>query len=168
MITNERQYKISRSQAEKFTRALKEFNELSLIHQGMDPLIVQAQRDALTSQLEDLQTQIKRYERLKSGEVKRLAAKDVVDIGTKLIEARIAQGLSQKQLAERLGMKEQQIQRYEHERYEAASLARIAEIAGALDIDVHLDLRWDRAFALKARVVGRNNAIGAESPYAFP
>jgi HTH-type transcriptional regulator / antitoxin HigA len=141
MITNERQYKISTSQADRFASALKEFDEPALIAQGLDPMIVQAQRDGLTSQLEVLRAEIKHYERLKSGKVKQLSATDVSDIGAKLIEARIAQGLSQKQLAERLGMKEQQIQRYEQERYEAASLARIAEIAGALDIDVRFDLR---------------------------
>jgi HTH-type transcriptional regulator/antitoxin HigA len=141
MITNERQYKISMSQADRFAHALKEFDEPALVAQGMDALIVQAQRDGLTSQLEELRAEIKRYERLKSGKVKQLSATDVSDIGTKLIEARIAQGLSQRQLAERLGMKEQQIQRYEQERYEAASLARIAEVAGALDVDVRFDLR---------------------------
>jgi HTH-type transcriptional regulator/antitoxin HigA len=139
MITNERQYKISMSQADRFARALKEFDEPALIAQGIDPRIVQAQHDGLASQLKELRNEIKQYERLKSGAVKRLSTTDVADIGTKLIEARIAQGLSQKQLAERLGMKEQQIQRYEQERYQAASLARLAEVAGALDVDVRLD-----------------------------
>jgi HTH-type transcriptional regulator/antitoxin HipB len=49
-----------------------------------------------------------------------------------LIRARIASGLSQKELAKRLGMPEQQIQRYEAKEYESVSLARIAEIAKAL------------------------------------
>ena len=49
-----------------------------------------------------------------------------------LIRARIAAGLSQKELAERLGMPEQQIQRYEAKEYESVSLARISEIAKVL------------------------------------
>jgi HTH-type transcriptional regulator/antitoxin HigA len=66
------------------------------------------------------------YEKLKSGRVTRLFPASVKDIGQTLIEARIAQGLSQRMLADRLGMKEQQIQRYEQERYQAASLSRLA------------------------------------------
>ena len=46
-----------------------------------------------------------------------------------LIRARIAQGLSQKSLAGRLGLKEQQIQRYEASEYASASLARIRSVA---------------------------------------
>ena len=70
MITNERQYKISMSQADRFARTLKEFDEPASIAQGMDPLIAQAQRDGLSSQLEELRAEIKQYERLKSGKVK--------------------------------------------------------------------------------------------------
>jgi len=49
-----------------------------------------------------------------------------------LIRARIASGLTHKDLAKRLGMAEQQIQQYEAKDYESVSLARIAEIAKAL------------------------------------
>jgi transcriptional regulator with XRE-family HTH domain len=49
-----------------------------------------------------------------------------------LIRARIAAGLSQRELAERLGMPEQQIQRYEAKEYESVSLGRIAEVAKVL------------------------------------
>ena len=47
-----------------------------------------------------------------------------------LIRAGIARGLSQKSLASRLGLKEQQIQRYEASEYASASLARIRSVAG--------------------------------------
>jgi HTH-type transcriptional regulator/antitoxin HigA len=140
MITNERQYKITRSQATKFEEAIKHFSELTLVKQGWDPLLVKAQLGALNSQLEELRNEIKQYEVLKSGEITQLSATTVSEIGDRLIEARIAQGLSQKVLAERLGMKEQQIQRYEQERYRSASLSRLAEICDALDVTFNLDL----------------------------
>jgi HTH-type transcriptional regulator/antitoxin HigA len=139
MITNERQYKVSRSQAARFEQAIRTFNELALIEQGLDPLLIKAQKNALQSQFEELTRAIGQYEVLKSGKVKQLSAKAIGEIGYKLIEARIAQGLSQKELADRLGMKEQQVQRYEQERYASASLSRIAEICAALDLDLQLD-----------------------------
>lgn len=49
-----------------------------------------------------------------------------------LIEERYRLGLTQKQIAERMGLKEQQIQRYEATKYQSASLRRIGEVAKAL------------------------------------
>ena len=51
-----------------------------------------------------------------------------------LIKARIAAKLSQKELAERLGLKEQQIQRYEATEYASANMARVIEVSQALGV----------------------------------
>ncbi len=53
-----------------------------------------------------------------------------------LIQARIASGLSQKDLAERLGLKEQQIQRYEATEYASASVERVGAVIRALGLTV--------------------------------
>jgi HTH-type transcriptional regulator / antitoxin HigA len=136
MITNERQYKITKSEANRFKLALRDFQEIERIRQGIDPVIIAAQRNSLEQQLKELESQIFEYEKLRSGHVKRLFPASIIDIGQTLIEARIAQGMSQRSLAERLDMKEQQIQRYEQERYSTANLARVAEIAEALQLDL--------------------------------
>lgn len=143
MITNERQYRISKSQALKFREALARFNEIELVKQGIDPLIVDAQRRSLEEQLSELESDIRSYEELRSGRVGRLFPARVSDIGEKLIEARISVGLSQRELAERLGMKEQQVQRYEQERYLSANLSRVNEVAEALQLDfkAYLDVK---------------------------
>ena len=62
MITNERQYKITRAQATRFGEAIKNFSELKLVREGWDPLLIKAQLDALRSQFEELQNEIKQYE----------------------------------------------------------------------------------------------------------
>ena len=49
-----------------------------------------------------------------------------------LAEERKKLGLTQKKLAERLGLKEQQIQRYEATQYQSASLKRIVEVVEAM------------------------------------
>ena len=49
-----------------------------------------------------------------------------------LVEERLRLELTQKQLAEKMGLKEQQIQRYEATRYQSASLRRLQEVAEAL------------------------------------
>jgi HTH-type transcriptional regulator/antitoxin HigA len=51
-----------------------------------------------------------------------------------LVQARIASGMSQTDLAEKLGMKPQQVQRYEATDYMGASLGRLIEISKALSV----------------------------------
>jgi ribosome-binding protein aMBF1 (putative translation factor) len=55
---------------------------------------------------------------------------------SRLIEARIAAGMSQRELARVLGIKEQQVQRYEATEYASASLARVIKVAHALAVEV--------------------------------
>jgi predicted nucleotidyltransferase len=56
------------------------------------------------------------------------------DIGSQLITARIARGLSQRELAELVGVHQQQIARWEKERYGCVSLKRLSLVADALGI----------------------------------
>lgn len=137
MITNERQYKITKAQAQQFSEAVEKFDQTSLVAQGVDPVIATAQRSSLVAQLGELNREIDEYEKLRSGAVTQLTVNKLLDIGDRLIAARIARGLSQRDLAERLEMKEQQIQRYEQERYLTANLTRIADIAEALGLEFH-------------------------------
>ena len=132
MISNERQYRITKAQAAKFAQTLHALREKRGESTGVHPLIVKAQEEAIGSQLADLQGEMREYEFLKAGAFRldRLAAVD--ELPTVLIKARISQGLSQKDLAERAGLKEQQIQRYEATEYASASLTRIKEVANAL------------------------------------
>lgn len=132
MIRNARQYRITKAQAEKFRRALNEFDDRPSAHAGVHPKLIKAQRDAIVSQLESLEQEIEEYERLQKSRRRQLDLDLVVELPKALIRARIAAGLSQRELADRLGLKEQQIQRYEATNYESASLKRVLEVARAL------------------------------------
>ena len=137
MIKNERQYRITRNQADRFSQTLDSLRGHSgEAKEGTHPLIAKAQEDAIRSQLEDLEEQLREYESLKAGNFELGDLHMVAELPTALIKARIAQGLSQKDLAERLNLKEQQIQRYEATDYASASLNRIKEVVSALSIDV--------------------------------
>jgi len=54
-----------------------------------------------------------------------------------LVRARKAAGLTQKELGRRLGLKEQQIQRYESTRYAGANLTRVQAVVDALGVRIH-------------------------------
>ncbi len=132
MIKNERQYRITRVQAERFSQTLRSLEGRQTEASGVHPLIAKAQQDAVKSQLADLESELREYESLKAGEFQLDELNLVAELPTVLIKARIAQGLSQRELAEHIGVKEQQIQRYEATDYASASLARIKEVANAL------------------------------------
>ena len=137
MIKNERQYKITKAQAARFSSALDSLRQRPRNDDSLHPLIAKAQEDALSSQLADLERDLSEYEALKAGEFQLDSLKVVADLPSILIKARIAQGLSQKELAERIGLKEQQIQRYEATDYASANLARIKEVASAFGVEVN-------------------------------
>ena len=91
--------------------------------------------DAVSSQLADLEAELREYEAVREGRFRMDELSVVADLPALLIKARIAQGLSQRELADRLGLKEQQIQRYEATDYATAKWSRIREVAGALSME---------------------------------
>lgn len=132
MIKNERQYRITKAQAAKFESALKAFLAESGKDRTTHARLIKAQQDAMRSQLESLHRELRDYKELESGDIPPPDLGYIAVVPQDLIRARIASGLSQKELAERLGMPEQQIQRYEAKEYESVSLARISQVARAL------------------------------------
>ena len=135
MIKNERQYRITQAHAAKFRAAL---NELAATPRPkhIHPKLWEAQKAGLTSQLQDLEAELREYEGLKSGGPRTLELDSLDALPRVLIQARIAAGLTQEELAARLGVKPQQIQRYEASDYQTASFARLREIARLLGLRV--------------------------------
>ena len=103
MIKNERQYRITKAQADQFSQTLDSLRKRPSETEGVHPFIAKAQEDALRSQLADLEEELREYESLKAGKFPMDELSGVAELPTVLIKARIAQGLSQKDLAERLG-----------------------------------------------------------------
>ena len=137
MIKNERQYRITKSQAEKFADAIRRVEKAP---SSANPLVVKASREALESQLADLHSEIEEYERLLTGDVHLVEVESFQELPAALIRARIAAGLSQKDLGERLDMKEQQIQRYEATDYAGASFSTLSAIVNALGVSMREDI----------------------------
>ena len=137
MIKNEHQYRITKKQAACFSQTLEHLQQQPAEAEDVHPFIASAREDALRSQLADLEEQLREYESLtlKAGSFEPDALNTVAKLPSILIKARIAQGLRQKDLAERLGLKEHQIQRYEANDYATASPRRIKEIANALGLE---------------------------------
>lgn len=149
MIKNERQYRITKAQAAKLDAALKSFLAQSASDRTTHPRLLKAQEDAMRSQLESLQRELREYTELKAGDVPPPDLGYIAVVPQDLIRARIAARLSQKELAERLGMPEQQIQRYEAIEYESVSFARISEIVEVLQAAITMLIKHAGSGRLK-------------------
>lgn len=135
MITNERQYRITKGWLKKF-EASAALNEESEPPPDVHPRIHQAATDALASEAEVLRGQLREYERLRAGRVKQRTLRSLDELPKALIEARIAAHVTQKGLADRLGVAEQQVQRWEANDYAGVSIQRLQQVANALGAKV--------------------------------
>ena len=140
MITNERQYRITRNKALSFAHAIEEFNARPEEPTDVHARLLQAEREAMESQLMELREELEEFEQLKSADLSVISVASFEELADGLIKARIAGGLSQRALAKRLKLKEQQIQRYEAERYASASYQRLCQVARALEVRIENEI----------------------------
>ena len=133
MILSDRQLTVSKTQRDELRAALA---ALPAKPTGDDAWLNDMERDALRSQISDIEAEISEYEMLKSGQVAFTERFTLSDLPRVLVQARIAKGMSQTDLATKLNMKPQQIQRYEATDYMGASLARLIEISELLGVRI--------------------------------
>jgi DNA-binding XRE family transcriptional regulator len=131
VIANDREYRITSATIKRLEEGLAHAESRHLAH---DPLAHQLICEGIEGQLETLREQVQEYEALRNGQITFLEADSLDQLPDILIRARIAARLTQKALAARLGLKEQQVQRYEATRYASASLERVQAIAAALGV----------------------------------
>jgi len=140
MITNERQYKITKLQIENFRTSLDAISVVSAESVNTHPKILETAKNAIRSQLEELENVLNEYEALKSGEILIAKAHNLSELPLAMIRSRIANGFTQAELADKVGIKMQQIQRYESERYESASFKTLIKVADALGLSLDADI----------------------------
>src|SRR5436309_8967408 len=144
MITNERQYSTTRLSLRAFRDALEDIRGRS---EQEDPILRQAHIESLESEIAALSRQLEKYEAIRAGRLPDLEL-GFDELGETLALARVAAGLTQDQLAERVGVTPQLIQHYEAREYERASYARMKAIVSALGLEVRLRVSMpDRVFS---------------------
>ena len=135
MIQNQRQYKVTKGQISNLKRALEAARKASA---KMDPRVYKAMVAGIDSQIEELRQQVQEYEKL--ADAVSLPLHSAEDLPQLLIKARVARGYTQKDLAEKVNVKPQLIQKYEITNYRSASLKRVLAIIKALNIDFRADI----------------------------
>jgi HTH-type transcriptional regulator / antitoxin HipB len=133
MIQNERQYRITQTKLKEFERDLAAIDPQD---PNLHPRQIIGWTNSYNLTIRQLKQEIAEYEQLKSGNILTFVLGSLDDLPTTLIKARIAAGMTQKELADKIGVQEQQIQRYEASHYSSASFDRLRTIANALKIEI--------------------------------
>ncbi len=146
MIRNEKEYKeavrrINQDEAvmKKQKASLKKHNlRTAEINRALEPTL------AFHRQLVD---EVRWYERVKRREFDTISGLD--EVGRTLIALRIASGLTQKDLAKCLGVKEAQVSRDERNEYHGISLERAHKIMKTFGVHLEAEIALDRPLERK-------------------
>jgi ribosome-binding protein aMBF1 (putative translation factor) len=133
MIRNESEYReaVTRLGEEK---SRIEAQRVELAKMGLSPVEINRAIDPIQSFHLQLEEEVQNYERLKRGEFDELS--NLRGLGQLLISLRIARGMSQRELAEKLDVHESQVSRDERNEYHGITLDRSARILEALGVEL--------------------------------
>ena len=98
---------------------------------GRRSAAIRGSYEGMIRQLED---ELREYDQLKSGELKLPHIKRLDAITPFIAKIRIAKGVSQTELARRLGVNKQVISRYEENDYQTVGIARLQKILDAIGV----------------------------------
>jgi len=138
MIKNEAEYQTTQEWVDKFKKYLVAL-EADQISKRNDPQKWQQNKDTFHAHLYQLQAEITEYERLincKPFQPIKIKIEGLARLPDALIKARIAAKISQKELANLLGIDEQRVKQYEETDYQGASFVEILEVSAALGVEL--------------------------------
>lgn len=127
MIKNDQQLAVTSAQMDKLKSALA----MLQTKDSSDPTTM-LRIASLHADVTKLESQIEKYKQVARGNFDIQQISYVENVGEELIYARIASGLTQEELARKVGAKAQQIQRYERGHYLTASLKTLSKISLAI------------------------------------
>jgi ribosome-binding protein aMBF1 (putative translation factor) len=131
MIKTEQEYTEAKKRLEQEFKEL-ETHQMKMKKAGLTKSQIQLAIDPLASFALQLKEEVEEYEKIKRGEFG--ALENLEGIGRMLVAVRISKGIKQKELAEKLGVKEAQISRDERNEYHGASIEKIQKVLNALGV----------------------------------
>lgn len=131
MIRNETEYKEAVARLAEERKRLSE-HRARLKETGLTDEEIKRVIDPMESFHLQLKEEVESYERLKRGEFEDI--ENLRGLGHLLISLRIAQGISQRELARRLDVHESQVSRDERNEYFGITLERAVKILEALNV----------------------------------
>lgn len=133
MIRSDQEYKSAVERIRTEQQAITAQRE-QLRGQGLTVDEIKRALDPFLSFHQQLVEEVEHYEQLRRGQIPPIA--DLRSLGQMLISLRIAAGVSQRELAERLSVHESQVSRDERNEYSGVTVDRAAKIVEALHGEV--------------------------------
>ncbi|MFO1006072.1 MAG: helix-turn-helix transcriptional regulator [Planctomycetaceae bacterium] len=131
MIRTEQEYHLTLQKlADQEGRIRQQEEQLKTL--GIDKSGIKRVLDPIRSFSAQLREEIETYEGLKRGEFPEI--ENFVGMGQMLIALRVAKGLTQRELAQRMGVNESQVSRDERNEYHGVTLDRAQRILEALNV----------------------------------
>lgn len=136
MIRTESEYKQTVKRSDELAKRIEAERE-RLKTEGLKKREIERALSAIRSFQDQLKEETEDYERLRRGEIDESAElENLSGMGVLLIRLRIAAGLTQKELADRLGVDASQVSRDERNEYSGITMERATRILDALGVDV--------------------------------
>lgn len=133
MIKSDAQRERTVAQIDGFKHALAKVTQES----GKRSAAIRGSYEGMIRQLED---ELHEYDQLKAGELSLPRVERLDQIAPFVARIRIAKGISQTELARRLGVSKQVISRYEETDYQTVAIPRLQEILDAIGIKTAVTL----------------------------
>jgi len=116
---------------------------------GLHDIDVERALDPLRTFARQLRASIDQYERVRRGELPSVTSLD--DLGPALVAARVAAGVTQRELAVRLGVHESQVSRDEKNDYHGATIERASKVLATIGVRFRGTLSLETIVASEGR-----------------
>jgi HTH-type transcriptional regulator/antitoxin HigA len=160
MIATDRQ--LARARAELTHLQQAQRAEQAEPPQDTAPELAAAALVSIQAQIDELTAEITQFEDLRAGRLGCLPLTSLLDLPKVLIAARLAAGLTQAELAEHLGVSQQQVQKDEAGDYTRANLDRLHTVAALLQVQLDGTAQLPGRGALQA-IPSRDELIGGRA-----
>lgn len=147
MIKNEKQYKISRKRLADVIAKIDKVTADAEENNLKKELIVASLEDFKG----DLEKEITAYDSLKIGTSTKLKERNISELPDLITEYKIANNLTHKEFSQRLGLKEQQLQRYESEGFKSVSFQNLVKFINIMNLNLKI-----KATSIKRRTAKKS------------
>lgn len=153
MIKNEKQYKISKRKFRELRAQIDKITKDTEQNPLRNQLILASLNNTKTS----IESDILLYESLKKKKEGTLKERLIAELPSIITEYKIVSGLTQKELSQMLGLKEQQLQRYEANGFKSVTFKNLLKFLDLIGLEIRIkETRMTRS---RSRLAKRKNRL---------
>lgn len=134
MIKNEKQYKITKKKLQEINAEIDRIKNDKVIN----PLRAELLLASLLHARKLFEGDLSLYESLRKTNKATLKERVIAELPSIITEYKIISGLTQKEFSEKLGLKEQQLQRYEADDFKSVTFKNLLRFLDAIGLEIRI------------------------------